>query len=294
MTGLGSMQPSATPVAPAVPVAPAWRTQALPRSPFSGGRVGPLRQKPRFSALHDLMRLRSGKGSTRPKRKGKGGNDSEAVEHQAHERQIALEEQRGAQGKGADDRQVAPASQARRDTEPFTWLDRLLGVRRLRSGATAAAQAQGDAPSRAQPGFDRHAGQQAGPDTRGRTGISDAWDAGIFPHLLKLGLVSGSHWRATLFGHMPHAAAGLPAPARLLRRTPDDHAASSSPVSQRLRGLLGGMGQWKAGLRGLLRGVASLLNGARAVLGYWFEAGRFHAAGVRAGVSIGVRAWVFP
>jgi hypothetical protein len=246
-----------------------------------------LRLKPRFPALQGLVRIRSGKG-VRRKRKGPGSNDPAAAAHEAHEREIALNEQRGAQACVAHAEEV-PGPDAERETGLFSWFDRLVGKRRPPSGAAPSHPAQGPGLRRADPEPSR----RPAADAPARGGIPAARDAGIFPHLLKLGLVSGAHWRATLFGHVPQGAAGIRAPARLLRR-PLDEQAAASPVGLRLRGLLGGVGQWKAGLRGLLRDIAALLNGARAVLGCWFEAGRFHAARASMVANIGVRAWVFP
>lgn len=293
MSGPQAVQASAVQITPPLRVAAAGAVQALPRSPFLAGRHGPLRLKPRFSSLADLARVgRGGKGGLHRKRKKSGASDPAAGAHEAQERELLLKDLRGAldlQAQPGD----PPARQSERDAAAFSWLELLLGTRHLGARALASQRQPADTPGRSLKGFDPRLGQQvvpaAAPGANPR-----AWEAGIYRHLLKAGIVSAPTGpRSILFGHAPRTDMDAQTPARLLRRPPEE-AAVASPLSGRLRGLLGGVGRWRAGLRRLLRSVESLLNGARAVLGCWFEAGRFRAAGIAAGSHAGVRGWVFP
>ena len=294
MTGSGAVHASIARIAPATAVGAAGRVQAPVRSPFSSGGRGSLRARPRFSALPDLVKVHrnGGKGTVRRRRMGQGSAEPAAALHEAQEREIALKQQRDAQD-GTGDRHALPAPRLAPEAGLFSWFERLLGTR-LRTAAQPPVQRQPDAIGGLPQGVDPRVGQRAVPQVAVRYAIPDAWETGIYHHLVKARVVSfGIGSRATLFSHVATGAASGPAAATLLRPRqgkPD----AWSPVGNRLRALLGGVGRWQAGLRGLLRSVALLLNGARAVLGCWFEAGRFHAAGPSSASHVGVRAWVFP
>lgn len=294
MTGPGALDPTIARTAATAHAAATGRAQSPTRSPFSSAGRGSLRAKPRLSALPDLVRAHrsGGKASARRRRKGPDSAEPAAAPHEAQEREIALKEQHDAQGGAARPHEL-PAPGLAREAGLFSWFERLPGTP-SRVVARPPARRKPDTADGLDRGFDSRSGQRSAPQAAVRNAIPDAWETGIYRHLVKAGVVSiGAGSRATLFHHVATVPGSGPATSTLLRPRQGQPDASA-PVGSRLRSLLGGVGRWQAGLRGLLRSVAWLLNGARAVLGCWFEAGRFRAAGPSSASHAGVRAWVFP